>query len=318
MLKLFNSNTPLVLVLLPIIMLPFWGLSFWTDELHTFEQASFVFKWIWIENPFINKCVAFVFVVLSGIQLNLIINNNEFFDKNTYLPSMLYVLFMSSFGELQQMHPIIISNLFWILAYRRLMNVYNQVQCKSEIFDASLFFVLAGVINPPYSLFMILFSWITLALIRPFDTREYAMPIFASVLMGTYLTFYHYFFLPIDIAHLQSAYSNFHIEKHWHYYVIYGLLILIMYGSAYKLISISNKSSIRFRKISSKLMTFIMLSLVVMLDEKLLSQNDAFILYGAVPLSILFSFLFYHNAGKWHTATLFYSLLGVLLFAIYS
>lgn len=317
MLRFFNSNTPLILIMLPLIMLPFWLPAFMSSELMIFSDSSFVFNWIQIEFPFWNRLLAFVLIVLSGIQLNLIINNNEFFDKNTYIPSLIYVLFMSSFKELHQLHPIVISNLFWILAYRRLMNVYNQVQCKSEIFDASFFILLGGIFNPPFALTMLLFSWITLGLIRPFDLREYAMPLLASVVLGIYVFFYFYFFGNFDEINLHSAYYHFDIIGTWHHYITYALFILLMYGGAFKLISLNKKSSIRFRKITSKLMIFIMLTIVTMLGDKLISQNDAFILYGAVPLSILFSFLFYHQIKSWYVGLLFYSLISMILYSIY-
>lgn len=317
MIKLFNANTPLVLLLLPVVMLAFWFNSLTSNEIYVFENATFLFKWFWIQDPLINRILAMAVIILTGIQLNAVINSNEFFDKNTYLPAMLYVIFMSSSKELHQLHPMIWSNLFWVFAYRRLMNVYNQVQCKSEIFDASLFFVIGAVFNFPYSFILFLFPWITLAIVRPFELKEYAMPIFALILGGVYLLFYFYFFdeLVVDLTH--SAYNNFNIPENWINYGLYGMLIVLLYSAGFKLIGKSNKSSIRFRKITSNLIAFLLLSMLAMLGDKLISNNDSFIFYSTVPMTILFALLMYNVERKWVIHSVFYLALTLILINIY-
>lgn len=317
MIKLFNANTPLVLLLLPVVMLAFWFNSLTSNEIYVFENATFLFKWFWIQDPLINRILAMAVIILTGIQLNAVINSNEFFDKNTYLPAMLYVIFMSSSKELHQLHPMIWSNLFWVFAYRRLMNVYNQVQCKSEIFDASLFFVIGAVFNFPYSFILFLFPWITLAIVRPFELKEYAMPIFALILGGVYLLFYFYFFdeLVVDLTH--SAYNNFNIPENWVNYCLYGMLIVLLYSAGFKLIGKSNKSSIRFRKITSNLIAFLLLSMLAMLGDKLISNNDSFIFYSTVPMTILFALLMYNVERKWVIHSVFYLALTLILINIY-
>ncbi|MCB9196118.1 MAG: hypothetical protein H6598_07815 [Flavobacteriales bacterium] len=317
MIRIFNANTPLVLLLLPIVMTGFWLNSLMSDQLYLFENGTFLFNWLWIDYPLINRIIAMILIILTGIQLNAVINNNEFFDKNTYLPALLYVVFMSSSKELHQLHPIIWSNLFWVFAFRRLLNIYNQVQCKSEVFDASVFFVIGAIFNFPFSAVLILFPWITLAIVRPFDLKEYAMPIFALLLGSIYLSFYYYFFdeMNVDIKH--NAYFNFEIKENWVNYGLYGFLIILLYSAGFKLIARSNKSSIRFRKITSNLIAFLLLSMLTMLGDKLISNNDAFIFYSTVPMTILFAFLLYHTQKKWIINTIFYLATILMLVNIY-
>lgn len=317
MIKLFNANTPLVLILLPLLILGFWFNSLTTEDLYIFENASFLFKWFWIAHPVYNRIFAMMLIMLTAFQLNAIINNNEFFDKNTYLPAMLYILFMSSTEKLHQLHPIIWSNLFWVFGYRRLLNVYNQVQCKSEIFDASLFFLIAGLFNFPYGMVLFLFPWITLIIIRPFEIKENLMPVFALLLAGVYLIFYFSFFDEFSPDLLKMTYQDFEIEENWMNYGLYAILVILLYTAGFKLISKSNKSSIRFRKITSNLIAFLLLSMTAMLGDKIFSNNDAFVFYCAVPMTILFSFLFYDTQRKWIIHSIFYLALALILVNIY-
>lgn len=317
MIKIFNANTPLVLILLPVVMISFWFGSLTTDSLYLFENGTFLFEWVWIDHPLLNRILAMCIIMLTGIQLNAIINSNEFFDKNTYLPALVYVAFMSSSDTLHQLHPIVWSNLFWVLGYRRLMNIYNQVQCKSEVFDASLFFIIGAMFNFPYGLVLFLFPWITLTIVRPFEIKENMMPLFAMLLGGAYLLFYHSFFVPFNFDLSSSAYLDFEIEESWINYALYFILIILLYSAGFKLIGRSNKSSIRFRKITSNLIAFLLLTMVVMLSDKLLSNNDAFIFYSAIPMSILFAYLLYYVQRKWVIHSLFYLGLGFILLNIY-
>jgi hypothetical protein len=298
-------------------MVAFWFNGLTGGELYPYENASFLFKWLWIENPLLNRLLAMTVIILTGIQLNAVINSNEFFDKNTYLPAMLYAVFMSSSSELHQLHPLIWSNLFWVFGYRRLMNVYNQVQCKSEIFDASIFFIIGGLFNFPYSFVLFLFPWITLAIVRPFEVKEYVMPLFALLLGAVYLIFYYSFFEDFVVDFTNTAYLNFEITENWVNYGLYILLIILLYSAGFKLIAKSNKSSIRFRKITSNLIAFLLLTMVVMLGDKTLSGNDAFIYYSTVPLSILFSFLLYYTQRKWIIHSVFYLVVVLTLINIY-
>lgn len=317
MIKLFNANTPLVLILLPVVIVAFWFHSLTLDTLYVFENGTFMFNWLWLENPLFNRILAMVIIILTGVQLNAVINNNEFFDKNTYLPAMLYVIFMSSSSELHQLHPMIWSNLFWVFGYRRLLNVYNQVQCKSEIFDASVFFVIGGLFNFPYSFVLFLFPWTTLIIVRPFDLRENLMPIFALLLGAIYLGFYFTFFNTFSIENLQSSYQDFEIRENWVNYGLYILLVILLYSAGFKLIAKSNKSSIRFRKITSILIGFLLLTMTAMLGDKVLSNNDAFVFYSTVPMTVLFSFLLYNNQNKWIIHSVFYLALTLILVNIY-
>lgn len=224
---------------------------------------------------------------------------------------------MSSAKELHQLHPIIWTNLFWVFGFRRLMNVYNQVQCKSEIFDASIFFFIGGLFSFPYGFILFLFPWITLAIVRPFDIKEYLMPFFALLLGVLYLTFYHAFFeaFSVDVKH--TAFKDFEIKENWVNYALYMALITFLYSAGFKLISRSNKSSIRFRKITSNLIAFLLLTMLTMLSDKVLANNDAFIYYSTIPMTILFTYLLYYAEKKWIIHSLFYVTLGLILLNIY-
>lgn len=310
----------MVLFGLPAIMLGLWLPSFMSDSLMQIENATPLFDLINFQNPLINKIIAFAIVLFTGILLNVQINKNEIFERNTYTPALFYVLIMSCFSDLHQIHPIVVCNFFWVFAYRRLLNIYNQVQCKSEIFDASIFIILGAFFSYPVSGILLLLPWLTLIIIRPFDFKEYMMPIFAMLILLLYWASYFYISEgSFEILKLskKSSYSNFNVHFNWTHYIAYGLIIILMYLSGFKLIQKSKASSVRFRKATSVLLSFLTLVVFIMFMEKYVLNNDSFILYGAVPFSLLWSFFFFYNEIKWIGSIVFYLLLVLVIANIY-
>lgn len=301
-------------------MLGLWLPSLMSDLLLPIENTTPLFDLINFQNPLLNKIVAFAIVLFTGILLNVQINKNEIFERNTYTPALFYVLIMSCFSDLHQIHPIVVSNLFWVLAYRRLLNIYNQVQCKSEIFDASIFILIGAFFCFPSAIIMLVFPLITLVIIRPFDFKEYMMPFFAILLSLIYWAAYFYISeSTFDFLNLEqkSSYSNFQIQFNWTHYISYGLIFILMYLSGYKLIEKSKASSVRFRKTTSVLLSFLAIVIAIMIVEKYGLNNDSFILFAAVPFSLLWSFFFFYNKKKWIGSVVFYLLLVLIIINIY-
>ncbi len=295
-----------------------WAPAFMQNTLTVPSNSTFVFDWFYLESPLLNRLLAMAIILATAILLNAEINKNEIFERNTYIPALFYVLIMSSVVEMQQMHPLVISNLFWVLAYRRLLNVYNQVQCKSEIFDASIFICLATLVTFPSAGVLILLPFITLAIVRPFDFKEYMMPFFAILLVAVYLFSYYYITQEeFEYLNLLSPYFKLDIPLYWTHYGLYGLMAIVMYLSGFKLLAKSNVSSVRFRKTTSVLLAFLAITFSAMFYERMISQNDSFLLIGAVPFSLLWSFYFFYNEKKWIGNIIFYTMLSLILINLY-
>lgn len=285
-LKIFQSSQPLVLLLLPIVMLFFWFSGFLYPNLASIEHTSPLFQLIEPANPFLNKALAFFIILITGIQLNSSINGTDFFDKNMYLPALLYVVFMSGVPQFQQLHPIVVSNFFWVLAYRRFLNIYGQVPCKSELFDASLFILIGAAFNYPSGVFLILLPWIVLGIFRPFVLNEYLMPLLALVLVGIYIVAFEYFFnvvlFDFSIIFKITSGSSIDVKMNWTHYALYSFLLILLLLSIFHLRNKVTRSTIRYRKLINVLGMFVLLVFAIILIEQWHFTNDTVILFEAV------------------------------------
>jgi hypothetical protein len=316
-LKTFHSSQTLILLLLPFIMGVFWVSGFLEPNLTYIDHTSVLFQSVEPNNPYLNKTLAFVLILITGIQLNSVINRTDFFDKNTYLTSLLYVVFMSGVPQFQQMHPIVVSNLFWVLAFRRLLNIYGQVACKSEIFDASLFILIGALFNYPSGFFLILLPIITLIIFRPFILKEYGMPLLAFFLVAVYVYVFQ-FIIGVQVLNLEEMFSfssdsSIRVKMNWTHYIMYGFMFIAFVFSVYQIRQRLSRSSVRFRKLIQSIWAFIILVIGVILLEHWYFTNDSVVLFLAVPLCVFYTFYFYHTAHRWLASTLFY---GVFLLKI--
>jgi hypothetical protein len=320
-LKTFHSSQTLVLFFLPVVMGVFWVAGFLEPNLVLIDHTSLLFQSIEPENPYLNKSIAFILILITGIQLNSVINRTDFFDKNTYLTSLLYVVFMSGVPQFQQMHPIVVSNLFWVLAFRRLLNIYGQVACKSEIFDASLFILIGALFNYPSGFFLILLPIVTLMVFRPFVMKEYSMPMLALLLVAVYVYVFQYV-IGIPVLNLSEMFSfssdsSISVTMNWTHYVMYGFMFMAFLFSVYQIRQRLSRSSVRFRKLIQSMWAFIILVIGVIVLEHWYFTNDSVVLFLAVPLSVFYTFYFYHTQHRWAATILFYGVFILKVVNIY-
>lgn len=296
LLKLYKTNRPIVMSLLPLVVLFFWFPNFNKTEFNI-ENTSPIFKLLITKHSYINSIIGIIILVTTSIVINNFINKNNFFKRNIYIPSFLYIVFMSVFPEFNTIHPVLISNLFVALAFRRLINIRNKKSCKSEIFDSSLFFIFSYLFYPP-SIFLGLSIWVSLIIFRPFVFKEWITPILSVFLSLIY------FFASLLFTNKGYYYINYFYYNDYYEYkysnISYIILILVFILSVigfYKIYKLRMFSSIRFKKMTSTLFGSILISLVFyifMYVNKNAEETMFFMfIYLVLPISYFFMYFKY-------------------------
>ncbi len=294
LLKIYKTNQPFILGLLPLIAFLLWFPSFRTPSSLEIEKTTYIFNLFVSASTFFNHVFAILLILVSAVLLDDIINKNDFFHKNIYLTSFLYVLITSSVPSLNTLHPILFSNLFVILAFRRLINIHSQVSCKSEVFDATLFFLAAGAFYPP-SLLLIPFSWFALIIFRPFKLNEWLVPFLA---LGIFLIYYFSSLLFLDnvpLFDLSSLiqYSIYVNKAHsFFFYSIAFLSSLSFLLGIYHIHRRRSRSTIRFKKMTNSISTFFVWGLILFVLVYSLTGTFEFLYLLSVPFMISLSYFF--------------------------
>ena len=321
-LKFYKSDKLTVLVSLPVIGVLLWLPGLLNPTVVDFSNSSPLFQWICnIGTPFFSTVTALIIVVISALILNHVVNNNEIFNRNTFLPALLYLISMSAIDEYQVLSPIVISNLFWILAFRRLFNIYRQVPCKKEVFDATVLMLFGALFYFP-SILMIALVWIALKILRPFVWREWVIPFFAFIVFGVYwivaLIWGDTLSNWADYFTFDSEqYSSINLTIAWPYYILLGVVLILVSISGYQIIRQSKGSSLRFRKIIFFFLFIIILTIAILGLVQYFSHENVYALVGAVPLSLLITFYFNYAKKEWLSQLFFYTIFISILVNIY-
>lgn len=264
LLNLYKSNQPLILLVLPIIALLIWFPSFSANNFVDIVNTTPVFNFFVTKSHYFNQFIALSLLIITAIVLNTTINKNEFFQQNIFLPSLIFVLLISILPASNTLHPILFSNLFLALSFRRLITIHSQVSCKSEIFDVSLLLLVSGLFYPPSFLFSPII-WITLMIFRPFQWKEWIAPFLA---FGIFLIYFFASFLFTDktsyyeIANIleSSIYKNNSYSVLFYTFAFLTFLFVLL---GMRQIHLKRKSSsIRYKKMTNMILAFFIIGII--------------------------------------------------------
>ena len=294
LLKIYRTNQPLILVLLPIITLFIWAPSFSFVSDFKIVNSSPAFRFFETESKTINQLIAIALAIITAVTLNNTINKNEFFRQNIYLPSFISILLISCLPSTNSLHPILFSNLFLVLAFRRLVHINSQVSCKSEVFDASLLLLIGGLFYPPTILYLPI-VWVTLLIFKPFQWKEWSSPFLA---LGLFLIYFFASFLFTETTNYYK-FSNitnssiYHKNSYSLLFYLFGILSFVFVLLGMRQIHLKRKSStIRYKKMTNMILAFFILGLINFGILYLLTFSIELIFITLIPFTIAISYFF--------------------------
>lgn len=322
MIRFLLSNKPITVFLLPLLTIVVWviGIIFHPD------CSSDIFG-LQI-NVTISRILGAAVVLLTAGIINRSVNSQEIFDKTTYLPGALYILAVGYSPEFHCLSILHLANIFLALAIRQLMNIYRQVGCRQQVFNGSFFLMAASLLYPPYLIYMLL-PWVALLIFRPFNLKEYLMPLLSVFLFYIWFTslslnfyaffdyFIHYFQNPElqskSVFH-QNISSNHteHLDKYLYYMKLSLFMVLLNLG-VFTLVKVSRNNSLRIKKLTSLITGFLLFSGLLFIIEKYLIDNEHFEQSVSIAFSLLVGVYFYYAKRLWLKSIVFYALLILIV-----
>ena len=172
------------------------------------------------------------------------------------------------------------------------------------------------------SILMVALVWIALKIFRPFVWREWVLPFFAFIIFGLYWivalvwgsmlnNWLSYFTFDSE------QYSSINIAISWPYYILLGVVFVLVIFSGYNMSRQYKASSLRFRKIIFFFLFILFLSITIVSLVQHFSNENVYVLVGAVPLSLLITFYFNYAKKEWLSQLFFYAMFISILVNIY-
>ncbi len=272
--KLFDTNNPLALILIFITGGIFWADSFIHPVLISEQTIIMPFYYLIFSilnnNVYLFVIIAFLILFIEAIILNQIVIKNKIFARNSFLPALVYMLLLSSYSSLQTLTPVIIANLFLIIALQKIFDIYDDEEPYAKVFNIGFLASLASLFYF-YSLFFLVVIWASFIIYRIYNWREWLISLIGIItpylFIGVWL-FWHdklniilYQFLSyfrelnFNIHHITLNIQHFKFNI---YLLAFGILTTL---SLVKVLSKNREKLIKTRSSFHVLTWFLLLSL---------------------------------------------------------
>ena len=305
MVKLFLSNRSIVQFLLPLVIGIYILLNFTTNYYTYSDTANFGF---WgnkiLVKPLFSQIIASIIVLSNAVGINAIFNWNQFLERNSFMPSLLYIVLLSSYHSFYQVDGLLISHVFLILTLYQLYFLRQNEDGRRTVFNASFFAGIAATFHPPLiGLLPIIFFMIWC--IRPFVFREIFLSTIGFVVPLIYAGFYLiYTGSTIDLTLIKTS-TNYE-RLQFDFLVTFGIFICSLLLSLVSIQAHIKKSSLRLKKMTRMLWWFVLAGLILgILDLYFFKQIQRFSLI-IIPFSFFLTFSFSHKTLSFVAIGLFY------------
>lgn len=264
-------------------------------------------------SPQLNIMLTFGLTLLQALYLNMVINRYNFFPRPNFLVALLYMTLASLTLPFLVLSPILICNFIFIWMLDKLLGIYHRTMVLTDMLDVGIIVGLGSLIYFPFVLFIIA-VWYGLYLFRPFDWREWFVPLLGLGIIY-FLLWVVYFWngLVVDFSGLWDPSPNpvAYMEK----INQYDLLILIPIALIIVLFSVLMSQTI-FKQVvyvrKTMLLLFGML-LIGLAAFFLAPAHQAVHFLLLVPsVSIYMAYYFNYAQTKWMYESVFVFLLVMI------
>lgn len=295
MLNLFRNNSIFAFVFLIVFtvlirLLPF--LHTITIDLNiNAPLAQFVFNWVttFDDYYYFSAVSSTLIIVLQAWMVNHLVIKHSILEKDSFLPALFFVLINSFYPQQLFLSPQLIGNIFIILMFQRLCNLYEAEKPLYVVLDSGLYLGMAVLFNYDTLVFLP-FILISVVLMTYFNIRFLLASIF-GILLPIYLTgvlFYMFDNLNDLIIIINNSLDRQYLSKlsiNWNKIFPWFIILFTVLASGISLQINYFKNKVKTRRILFTLALFILFTVLLALIE---DHNIVFtVCYIAVPVSII-------------------------------
>lgn len=313
LLGFIKHNRALSIVILPIAMVLLWIYGFVHPAVPLTDHAAPLYKLLIsgiAQYPFLVTLLSFILILSEALLINYIVEKNEIINTTTYLPALVYIVLMSLQPEMFSLHPIIIANLFILIALHKLMQTYRKDTAYSEAFDTGFFISLACLFYIPTVVFILLL-WMGLIIIRPFIWREWIISFLGLIVPWLYLTFAYFWREKLDMLQYDALYytlvapgkSLSSINLSLSNYLQMAVLLVSAFFATGRYMRDFSKSTVRSRSNLLLILYFFVFAIISIVFAP--EYSIAYLSFLSIPFSIVFSSYLLFAKKEWIAETLF-------------
>ncbi|MFN8154755.1 MAG: hypothetical protein U0Y08_10730 [Bacteroidia bacterium] len=243
--------------------------------------------------------IGFILTTSQAIHLNLILNKHDVLYKNSWLPSLLYIILIGILPPFLWFHPLLFVNSILIFVLDRLFSLYKNESSMALAFDGAFLLSLAALFYLP-AVVLFVFYFLCMLILRPFSWREWMVGI-----MGLFLPFFFAFIYYFLKDELQLFYERVFISgikrqiDLQHSFTIEYTLSLILIGILF-LFSLLRLQVNYFKNVTKSrlIQQLLVLMIPVCLLSVLVSRDELLFRFNTIPLPLSVYLAYYFLSGK--------------------
>ncbi|HNP47923.1 MAG TPA: hypothetical protein PKL85_03755 [Bacteroidia bacterium] len=321
MIRFFKSPQPAALIVIPFIVLILWGQQ--ALNIQVVRDETSMPLWTLLAGilealpAFIRYLIFAGIISLEAIYFNLLLNRHEVLYKNSYLPSLCFVLLASLSSSLLLVHPVHLVNLIFLRVFDKIFSLFKNESPVRALFDSGFLLGIAALLYLP-ALPMYLLFLIAVSLLRPFSWREWLVMLSAFFLPYFFISVY--FFWEQELLIFWKGYigkfKHLWPQLNMQFTLSEKILMLVMSGllvlSLVKLRGNYYKNIIRTRTYQQ----IVFLCLLINGAAVLLIHKIEWIHFAALAIPIAMFYAYYFVSAKkrmWFAELLLWIFMGAVI-----
>lgn len=321
MIRFFKSPQPAALIVIPFIVLILWGQQ--ALNMQVVRDETSMPLWTLLAGilealpAFIRYLIFAGIISLEAIYFNLLLNRHEVLYKNSYLPSLCFVLLASLSSSLLLVHPVHLVNLIFLRVFDKIFSLFKNESPVRALFDSGFLLGIAALLYLP-ALPMYLLFLIAVSLLRPFSWREWLVMLSAFFLPYFFISVYFFWEQELLIFWKEYIGKFKHLwpQLNMQFPLSEKILMLVMSGllvlSLVKLRGNYYKNIIRTRTYQQ----IVFLCLLINGAAVLLIHKIEWIHFAALAIPIAMFYAYYFVSAKkrvWFAELLLWIFMGAVI-----
>jgi hypothetical protein len=306
MLRLFLGNQFVALLFLPLVVGLYFGLNQFTEYFELFPEIDFGCWGTYVFHQYNwANYISFPIVIANAIGANYIFNSNEFYDKNTYVIALFYVVYLSFFQCFYQANGVLLAHSAIICGLLQVFRLEYNKDGRRAVFNSGFLFGLAATFHPPYCVLLPILCWMILR-IRPFVLREFLLTFVGFIIPLLYGFYFLYGIMHKKLKFETLSEGNHLAKKELFVGISLGIFAVIGLFSLIILSNKSGKSSIRFKKMMSVLKLLFFVVILLGITEFFAFKGYEWVSLIVIPIVFFYPFSFFNKSSHFLGSLIFY------------
>ncbi|MDQ3049467.1 MAG: DUF6427 family protein [Bacteroidota bacterium] len=321
-LNLFKNTQPFALILVPVFLAISWVSASYGES--TFLVANpmplynVVFGFFSAWPSWAGGLFGFLLTTSQVFHLNYMVQKHEVLYKNSYLPALFNMLFISLIPQFLTFHPVLIANSILLFVLDKLFRIYKNPAAMSLAFDCCFLIGLATLFYLPAISFFLLFA-LSILILKTFSWRDWIVGLIGLALPFLF-TFIYYFWID-DLDEFSNKFFLKNIRQLWDtgglilqgYRITLGVVSFIFILTFIRIRQNFYKNVTRIRNFQQVIFLFLAVALLSLIFTSGSAAVYRFSIL-VIPLAVMISYYFLAAKKKWWTELLFWVLFGLVIF----